>query len=86
MKTTNWILALMAVIGFATSPIASASMLKACKKDLKTLGCKAKTEAEVQECLEKNEAHGKKDDGFSHGCYEAHEAYEKKAGKEEAGE
>ncbi len=29
------------------------------------------------------EAHDAKNDGFGHGCYEAHESYEKKMGKEE---
>lgn len=30
----------------------------------------------VHECLEKNENHKKKNDGFSKGCYSAHEAFE----------
>jgi hypothetical protein len=57
-----------------------------CKKDLKKAGCTAKTDAEAHECLEKVEKHDAKDDGFTHACYEAHEAYEKKMSKEEAGE
>ena len=60
--------------------------LSACKKDLKKHSCKAKTDAEAHECLEKVENHEAKDDGFTHACYEAHEAFEKTAGKEEKNE
>jgi hypothetical protein len=65
---------------------AEAGMLKACKKEIKKFSCDATSEQTAHECLEKHEAHKKKNDGFSHGCYEAHEAFEKKMGTEEKGE
>jgi hypothetical protein len=69
-----------------SSALAGSKLMSACKKDLKKVDCKAKTDAEAHECLEKAEKHDAKNDGFSHGCYEAHEAYEKASGHEEKGE
>lgn len=88
MQMKNVFVSLLAVGLMASIPSAFAAggMLKACKKELKSFSCEAKTEAAAHECLEQHEAHGKKNDGFSHGCYEAHESYEKKMGKEEKDE
>lgn len=82
------LIGLMAVGALVAAPSASAasSLMKACKSDLKKFGCKAKTDAQAFECLEKNEKEGQKNEGFNHACYEAHESYEKKMGKEEKGE
>jgi hypothetical protein len=88
LKQVGWMLGIVAVVSFTAVPSAHAAkgVLGACKKELKTFGCAAKTDAQAHECLEKNEKHDAKDDGFSHACSEAHEAYEKKMGSEEAGE
>src|SRR4051794_1190120 len=88
MQKKNVFAGLIAVGLMAAIPnvYAASGLMKACKADLKKAGCKATTDAEAHECLEQKEVHGKKDDGFSHACYEAHEAYEKSAGKEEKSE
>jgi hypothetical protein len=87
MKKKNILVSLVAVGLMASVPaFAKGGMLGACKKELKKFACEAKTEADAHECLEKHEAHGKKNDGFGHACYEAHESYEKSMGKEEKGE
>lgn len=75
-----------AAIGFssliALPAFASPSVLEACKADFKNAGCSPTSEAEAHQCLEKYEKEGQKDEGLSHACYEAHERYEKKHGKE----
>jgi hypothetical protein len=62
---------------------ASSKLARSCKSELKKFSCKATTDSEIQECLDKNEKEGKKYEGLSRECYKAHEAYEKKEGKKE---
>lgn len=84
MKTKQAFVASIAVAFLMTAPSTfAASLTKACKSDLKKFGCEAKTDSEAHECLEKNEKEGAKNEGFSAKCYKAHEAFEKKMGKEE---
>src|SRR4051812_48328228 len=85
MKLNQWLLTSASVVVLLTTPsaFAATSLTKACKSDLKTFGCTAKTDAEAHECLEKNEKQAEKNEGFSAGCYKAHEAFEKKQGKGE---
>jgi hypothetical protein len=76
----------LALFAFSAPALAGPKLMHACKKDLKKLGCKVKTDQEAHLCLEKNEKHDAKDDGFSHGCYEANEAFEKAEQKPETKE
>src|SRR3954470_16017413 len=85
MKTVLGLIA-VASFSFGAQSFAASKLMSACKKDLKKHACKAKTDAEAHECLEKVEKHDAKDDGFTHACYEAHEAFEKASGKEEKNE
>jgi hypothetical protein len=68
------------------SAFASGKLVKACKEDLAKYSCKASTDHEAHECLEKNEKQGEKNEGFTEACYKAHEAFEKKSGKGEKSE
>lgn len=81
MKYLVIVLSIMSVSPFANG----ADLTKACKKEVKTFACKG-GDQEIHECLEGHEEHGKKNDGFSKACYDAHEAYEKKVGKSEGTE
>lgn len=63
----------------ASSTFAGASLVKACKDDLKKFSCNAKTDAKAHECLEKNEKKDEENQGLSSSCYAAHEAFEKNA-------
>ena len=81
MKYLVIALSVLSLSSFANA----ADLSKACKKEVKTFACKG-GDHEIHECLESHEEHGKKNDGFSKACYDAHEAYEKKAGKSEGAE
>ena len=78
------------VFGLLSAPAALAAKaakakgeLTSCKSELKKFGCDAKTDEEAFDCLEKHEKE-RKNGGFSHACYEAHEAYESQTGREES--
>jgi hypothetical protein len=84
MKKILLTFATMGSMIFGTHVFAASSKLaRSCKSDLKKFGCKTTTDAEIQECLDKNEKEGKKYEGLSRECYKAHEAYEDKMEKNE---
>src|ERR1700759_5582550 len=84
MKFKTIIVTFLSAAFLMTAPSAfSSDLTKACKSDLKKFGCKAKTDDEEHERLEKHEKEDAKNEGFSAKCYKAHEAFEKKLGKEE---
>jgi hypothetical protein len=77
MKNQTRMLVLVLFAAFsAGSAFGASKLMTDCKKELKKFHCKAKTDAEAHQCLEHNEKHGAKDDGFSHACYAANEAFE----------
>ncbi|HTM46838.1 MAG TPA: hypothetical protein VL137_17905 [Polyangiaceae bacterium] len=87
MRTRNMFTGVVTVGLLASIPaFAGGGVLDACKAELKQFACNATTEEQAHQCLERHEQHAKKDDGFSHACYEAHEAYEKRMRKMEKGE
>lgn len=85
MKRKLWLVGTLALCSLpATQARAEgASQLKACKEEFKKAGCMPKSAKEAYDCIEKIEKEGEKDEGLSHQCYVAHEAYEKAKGKEE---
>jgi hypothetical protein len=76
------LVALAALIA-APGAYAASKLSSACKSDIKKFKCTGKTDAELHECLEKNEQEGKPNEGFTKACYQAHEAYEKANAKSE---
>ena len=79
---------LVATTALVVPAFASANNLAAvCKADLKKMGCPtAKTDEEVNACLDKNEKANQPNEGLSKACYQAHESYEKKTGTMEQGQ
>ena len=63
--------------------LAAGELVKACGPDIKKFKCKASSDADAHECLEKNENEGAPNEGFTKKCYDADQAYEKATGKEE---
>jgi hypothetical protein len=65
-----------------THVLAASDLEKACKIELRKFHCKKTTDAEIHECLAKNEKE-KKYEGFSKKCSNAYETYELKMEKHE---
>ena len=80
------ILLTFATLVLGTSVLAASDFEKACKIELRKFHCKKTTDAEIYECLNKNEKEKRKYHGFSKNCFNAYEAYELKMEKGEESE